>query len=299
VGNDMLDNVSLAAASFFNMDSNENDEDSPGDAITAGTILRNSLVCDFEAIMFCRKENMPSRKNLIVSFILAYAIYLLVSLILHATMITSVVGPAWRIFGLGFMVPWMAFQFAYGVGPSCFPMIPTCLLQDAILFVEQLMPMRIQWPASLQEVPGCAADPALRASGIRCMRSCRDAPFHFRSWESSLSWMVCSLVNECHTIPVPDIVKSFSDLHIAMANHSDVIQRAYPALMNQEPRAEDTDVWHGHQFCFFVTLGQLLPYVFLLIALVYGIVQILMLPFLLVSAGFQFAWQAIAYTHVD
>jgi hypothetical protein len=107
-------------------------------------------------------------------------------------------------------------------------------------------------------------------------------------------------VSDCDNIPIPDVVRSFSELHVAMANHSNVMRRAYPATPpGAVPKMEDTDLWHGHQFCFFVTLGQLLPYVFLAIAMVYAAVQILMLPVLLFSAGFQFAWQALAYTHVE
>jgi hypothetical protein len=247
--------------------------------------------------MFCRKENMPSRKNLIVSFIISYAIYLLITLVLDATLITGVLGPVWRIFGLGFLVPWMALQFAYGVGPACFPMVPTCLLQDVILFVEHLLPVRIEWPNSLQTVPGCANNATLRAAGVgSCMKSCRKDPFYFNSWESSISWAICSLVNDCHsTVQVPDFMRSFSNLHLVLANHSDVISRAYEKNAMQDAQ----DIWHAHQFCFFVTLGQLLPYMFLLIALVYAAAQLVMLPVILLSAGFQFGWQALAYTHVE
>ena len=273
----------MAAASFFNLDTS----DVPGDSVTAGSIIRNAFVCDFEAVIFCRKESMPSRKNLVVSFMIAYGIYLIISLLLSATFLTSIVGPVWRIAGLWVFVPWMAFQFAYGVGPSCFPMVPTCLLQDVMLFVEHLLPMSIKWPDSLQNVPGCAHNMSLVAnSSYSCMKSCRKDPFNFNSWESSVSWMICGLVNDCHTIPIPDVVKQFTSLHIALANYSKVHE-------------DKGDLWHGHQFCFFVTLGQLLPYIVALIALVYGIVQVIMFPVLLLASGFQFAWQALAYTHVE
>lgn len=279
LGKSFLDNVTLAAASFFNLDAGV----APGDSFTAGTILKNSLVCDFEAVTFCRKESMPSRKNLVVSFMISYGIYLGISFLLDATMITGIIGPVWRIFGLAIFVPWMAFQMAYGVGPACFPMVPTCLLQDVMLFVQQLFPERITWPDSLQLHPGCASSGGQQP----CLRSCRSDPFYFTSWESSISWATCNwFVKDCDKlVPMfPDVVRSWTQLPQAFMNHSHIASE---------------DLWHGHQFCFFMTLGQLLPYIFLAIGILYALVQIVMLPVIVFSAGMQFAWQAIAYTHID
>lgn len=284
LGNGTVNNISRAAASFFNLDSGS------GNELTARGIIRNSLVCDFEAVIFCRRENMPSRKNLVVSFIISYLIYLLISLVLQATMITGIIGPVWRIFGLWFLVPMLAFQFAYGVGPACFPMVPACLLQDVMLFVQAMAPLRIEWPLSLQNVPGCASNSTLigNNSTAACLKSCRDGPFYFRSWESSVSWLTCSyIVKDCETIPVPYVVASFTDIQQAFLNHSMVV------------RSADKDLWHGHQFCFLVTLGQILPYMLLLLVLLFSSAQIIRLPFVLFSAATQFAWQAVAYTHVE
>jgi hypothetical protein len=223
-----------------------------------------------------------------MSFILSYVIYLLISLILHATMITGVVGPVWRIFGLWFMVPWLAFQFAYGVGPACFPMVPTCLLQDVMMFVQAMAPERIEWPTSLQIVPGCANSSNSTSAAYGCMKSCRHDPFYFKSWESSASWLACNyLVSDCSIIQVPYIVESFTDIRQAFLNHSAIVMSG------------DKDLWNGHQFCFLVTLGQTLPYILLVLVLLFSSAQIIRLPFVLFTSATQFAWQAVAYTHVE
>ena len=234
-----------------------------------------------------------NRKNLIISFVISYAIYLAVTLLLDATMITSVLGPIWRLVGLYLIVPWLAFQMAYGVGPACFPMVPTCLLQDAMLFVQSILPMHIDWPQSLQTSQNCLTLANSTSAKAACLKSCRSSPFYFQSWESSVSWFVCNaLVKKCDTLYMPDIARSFTTLPQAFANHSEIIAKSLddPIYM---------DVWHGHQFCFFMTLGQLMPYIFLLIGAAYALVQLMMLPVLLFSAGMQFAWQAVAYTHLE
>ena len=65
LGNAVLDNFTLAVASFFNLDATSADT---GDSFTAGTMFKNSFVCDFEAVTFCRKENMPSRYSSLSPF---------------------------------------------------------------------------------------------------------------------------------------------------------------------------------------------------------------------------------------
>ena len=128
----------------------------------------------------------------------------------------------------------------------------------------------------------------LRQQAKPCMKSCRAEPFLFSSWESSVAWITCNyLVQDCENIPVPEMLTPFTDIQNALSYHASVA------------KSQDADLWNGFQFCFFLTLGQLLPYAFVLIGLVYSLVQLLLLPVVLFSSGMQFTWQAIAYTHVD
>ena len=48
-GEDRLRNISNSFASFFTMDTRDRD------ALTAGNLVRNTMVCDFEAVTFCHK----------------------------------------------------------------------------------------------------------------------------------------------------------------------------------------------------------------------------------------------------
>lgn len=193
VGVDSMDDVSRAFAYFWTMDT----RNVPSNAVTAGNLVRNSMVCDFEAVTFCQKKD-GSKKNLVVSFILAYVVYIVSSWVLDATFITQVISPMWKNVMLLALVPWLGFQLAYGVGPTCFPMVPTCILQDVVLYLQMTVPVKLVWPNSVQRYPGCIdnmnSTVPTNMTRADCLVSCRGAPFHFRSWESSLSWVANSLI---------------------------------------------------------------------------------------------------------
>lgn len=293
VGEDRLRNMTKSFAGFFTMNTADRN------ALTAGNLLRNTFVCDFEAVTFCHKGG--TRRNLIVSFIMAYAIYMLVMLLLDATTFTSFLSPLWRSLMFVVVVPGLALQLAYGIGPSCFPMVPTCLLEDVILYVQSIIPIKIVWPNSMQTVPGCLQkNAASMYAKQQCMRSCRAEPFYFRGWESSLSWAVCNLAaeptfcqNGTQSIWLwPSFLPRVAELENAMQNHSAVIVQSYVS-------GDAMDLWHGHQFCFFVTLGQAVPYLILVLGICLAAAQLVKLPFAFLAAAMQFLWQAIAFTHAE
>lgn len=293
-GTGAVDNMTRVFAQFFVMDTRS----VPPDAFTAGNLVRNALICDFEAVMFCKKGSSPTRKNLIVSFAVAYLFYLVVSLILDSTFFTSFVSPLWKTVILVTVVPAMAFQLAYGIGPACAPMIPTCLLQDIVLYTQVLLPIKIVWPDALQHTPGCLANSTLSAYERQlCLRSCRGAPFFFRSWESTLSWAYCSLWDPlgCNSsLPWPSsLLQMPADLQAALTNHSGVLSSSYANATGA------MDLWHANQFCFIMTLGQSIPYMFLAVAVVLGAAQLVRMPLALVAAATQFLWQALAFTHAE
>ena len=51
-GEDRLRNFSKSFAGFFTMDNRDRD------ALTAGNLVRNTFVCDFEAVTFCHKVSV-------------------------------------------------------------------------------------------------------------------------------------------------------------------------------------------------------------------------------------------------
>lgn len=306
LGLETMGDANRAFAYFFTMDT----RNVPRDAWTMGNLVRNSMVCDFEAVTFCQRKD-GTKRNLVVSFILAYMIYVVSSWVLDTAMITKIISPMWKNIMLLILVPWIGFQLAYGVGPTCFPLVPTCILQDAVLYVQSMMPVKVVWPNSVQKFAGCVdivgnetlmmqtRNVSGNISAMKrenCLVPCRGAPFYFRSWESSVSWMACSLFpgiwKDVNNFPWPhSLIGMPGELQEALHNHSRVINASY------FPGDEAMDLWHGHQFCFFMTLGQALPYLILALVIVMGALQLVKMPFAMVAAAVQFVWQAIAFTH--
>ena len=108
-------------------------------------------------------------------------------------------------------------------------------------------------------------------------------------WEDSAAWIMCTLdANRCTEwdIPLAPMARE------AAWNYSQVIQ---------DSRASDAgmDLWHAHQFCFVVTMGQALPWFFLVIAVLYVGINMVKIPFVILSAGVQFLVQALSFTHAE
>lgn len=105
--------------------------DSAQDRMNARTILKELLVCDFESVIMCTKH----RRNFFVSLVLSYFLFWCLTTVLS---FLGIQGPSILLWGL---VPTMAFWLAYGVSPLCFPMVPTCLVEDFINITQVLHKM--------------------------------------------------------------------------------------------------------------------------------------------------------------
>jgi hypothetical protein len=116
-------------AGFFTLKRGSNAEDT----LTAGNLLHDMLVCDFDSVMFCGRQGYSDgggrvRRNIFVCAIVAYVLWYAVGL-----MISTVPGAGvLYVMVYSFMwvlVPITAVQLSYGMAATCFPMLPTCLLQ--------------------------------------------------------------------------------------------------------------------------------------------------------------------------
>lgn len=72
--------------------------------------------------MMCSRHS----RNILMSFVVSYLIYWFVTTALSFLGIQGISYLAW------ILVPILAMWLAYGVSPICFPMIPTCLMEDLI-----------------------------------------------------------------------------------------------------------------------------------------------------------------------
>lgn len=279
------------AAGFFTLQrSSSSNGGASKDALTAGNLLHDALVCDFDSVMFCGKQREGDstrvRRNILICMVISYGMWYAVGLVL------SVIPGAGMFYVLTYSFMWLlvpvtAIQLSYGMAVTCFPMVPTCAVQDIVVSLQATLPISIRWPDALQEYPGCITN-ASKNEG--CLKSCRGDPFHFQRWEDSAAWLLCSFdAANCTGVDVPyaPMVRQ------AAWNYSRVISRS------ADGEGGGLDLWHAHQFCFFVTLGQALPWLFVALAGVYVVLSMLTLPFAVISAGVQFLMQAISFTHVE
>jgi hypothetical protein len=172
------------------------------------------------------------------------------------------------------LVPATALQLSYGTAATCFPMIPTCVVQDVVVSLQTVLPVRMAWPDALQTSPGCIelAQGRGRSSAEAaslCLKSCRAQPFNFRQWEDSAAWLICLFdPANCTSFDVPYA----PTVARAAWNYSRVNLEAVHS-------AQALDMWHAHQFCFVVTLAQALPWFFVVVAGIYVVFSMLSLPF--------------------
>lgn len=96
--------------------------DVEADGYTAGSLVKELLVCDFEAVIMCSKH----KRNVVISFILAYSMYWVL------TTLMSAVGFGGLNFFVLLLVAPVAWWLAYGISPMCGVMVPTCFLGDIV-----------------------------------------------------------------------------------------------------------------------------------------------------------------------
>ena len=73
------------------------------------------------------------------------------------------------------------------------------------------------------------------------MKSCRGEPFHFKSWEDSTAWLLCTIdADACTLSMLTDNALLAPNYRMSAGNYSAVIK----ASEKGEPSA--VDMWHAH-----------------------------------------------------
>jgi hypothetical protein len=131
-------------------------------------ILETSIKCDLAAVVTCSMHD----KDLIMSTVVFLLFYTGVRVVTGALGLGSALSTLFLLSYPGFIL-W----YAFGTPPSCFPMVPTCLLSDLIATLELLVPARLVFP---DDLTNC---------GDGCLRSCAD--LNFTGWEDPLAFALC------------------------------------------------------------------------------------------------------------
>jgi hypothetical protein len=146
-----------SASSFFTL--KRGGPEVPSDAFTLGNLVHDFTRCSFDNVMFCGRENADGtgrvRRNIVVCGVISVAGWAVVAWFVSTL---PFVGSGLGTFVFASMlalVPITALQLAYGMAYTCFPMLPTCLIQDLVYSLQALLPMNLKWPDALQTRCAC------------------------------------------------------------------------------------------------------------------------------------------------
>jgi hypothetical protein len=140
-------------------------------------ILQTSVQCDLAAVVTCSRHD----KDLIMTTVVFGILY---GIILT---VTSALGLRFMATLFFLSYPWFVLWYAFGMAPTCFPMIPPCLLGDVIATMEALVPRAIIFPRNL-----LCSTPSYQNGTIvnqTCLRSC--AEINFTTWVDPLAFAIC------------------------------------------------------------------------------------------------------------
>jgi hypothetical protein len=139
-------------------------------------ILQTTIQCDLAAVVTCSRHT----RDLLMSTVVFAILYALIS------GVTGSLGVGF--FGTLFLLsyPWFILWYAFGMAPSCFPMLPPCLMGDIIATAEAIVPASILFPPDLL----CDSEgEAGRPLNQTCLRPCSD--LNFTTWADPLAFAIC------------------------------------------------------------------------------------------------------------
>lgn len=124
--------------------------------------------------------------------------------------------------------------------------------------------------------------------------------FNYGSITATLAWTACELTGAaCGTLDVEGILGNFSVSGIFDANElqQDLTTKARGYRLFEEQG--DSDTLRAQRICVVVGLVVTLPYILVMIVLVYVLQALVQLPFSVVNIGVQFVMQILFYSHID
>ena len=220
--------------------------------------VQSLVQCDLGAAVSCSRH----KRDLIMSIVLFVLLYLVVQMFAGATgftFLTSVL-----FYGSPFILLW----YVYGVAPTCFPVLPTCLLADLLTAAEYVLPASIDFPQELL----CANETLGNAT---CLTACSE--LGFGSWEDTLAFALCDTdARWCEA------------LGHAGKNTSEYQSTFAPLFAPLQSALLDKSRWFlvgngtapsrlaAYRVCSWVTWVSVLPYLLLLASLVFATGSILL-----------------------
>ena len=140
-----------------------------------GRLLHDYFNCNLAQTISC------DRKNMSLLPVLA-SLFIVISIIHFVLPIPSVLSFFLWTLGLTYGVVYMCYNFS----PLCSPRIPTCMGNGLYEMMQQLLPLRIQIPATLYHADKCNSDLTMKPEfavlfpGFACGKTCLHAPYKMK-----------------------------------------------------------------------------------------------------------------------
>jgi len=140
-----------------------------------GRLLHDYFSCDLQQTISCDRKNM-SLLPVVAS------LFIVISIIHFVLPIPSVVSFFLWTIGLTYGVIYMCYNFS----PLCSPRIPTCMGNGLYEMSQQVLPLRIQIPATLYHADKCNSDLTMKPEfaalfpGFACGKTCLNAPYKMK-----------------------------------------------------------------------------------------------------------------------
>lgn len=220
--------------------------------------VQSLFQCDLAAAVSCSRH----KRDLLMSIVLFVLLYL------AAGMVASATGFTFLTTALFYGSPLILLWYVYGVAPSCFPIIPTCLMADLIAAAEYAMPASVSLPPELL----CDGQTLGNAT---CLRPC--AELGFGSWADTLAFSLCDTdalwcealghAGENTTEYLNSVGPLFAPLQSALLEKS----RWFLAGNGTAPSR-----LAAYRVCAWVTWVSVLPFLLLLVSLTFAAGSILL-----------------------
>ena len=252
------------------------------------------FTCDFDAAQHCTKATVPIGWAAVV-----------------VTLGLLGLGFALRAVGLPgsdliLVLLWwpLVMMWAYGYGPRCYPLVPTCLANDVASSLQTWLQPSFAWPADLQRWPGCtdgrpplnydgSVNTALLATATpatsSCFNDCKEAPFNFKTWEDNLAFMLCAAA-PCQ--PVADWVDSTWQPLVSDSPWWGLTRLRDAIRTHPEPS-------QAQWFCWGITLVNIVPILLLATGVISLLVAALAVPFALAQWAVNTVVNVIVFTHAQ
>ena len=244
--------------------------------------LKSFLVCDVNTVMFCSEFRYSLFSGAVVVAVLTFV----VAVILRTIGIPYV----WTITG-ALYIP-LVFFYSFGVSPLCFPMIPSCLGNEILEFLNMVIPDKLSWPQSLQKIPNCAEDASISAS--ECIVTCEQVPFVYLDWTEPLAWVFCDVaIDACIATEKWLSASAWVQGISTLKSLSEALDRSAIVL-----QGTDDDMKTAFRLCAALTSWKTVPILLLCGLGVYALPMLLLVPFQLFISLLQLGVSTVTMSHL-